>query len=116
MDTTSKDASEPVRAVHNALSAALPMHDEQDFADARRGFLGALEPGVVKDASGRVVWDNDSYAFLSGDAPETVNPSLWRQSRLTSLQGCSRWFPGSTRCAASTSRTSRSSRASAVSW
>jgi alkyl sulfatase BDS1-like metallo-beta-lactamase superfamily hydrolase len=33
------------------------------------------------------VWDNDSYGFLTGDAPNTVNPSLWRQSSLVARQG-----------------------------
>ena len=41
----------------------------RDFEDADRGFIAALEPCVVKAADGRVVWDNDVYAFLAGDAP-----------------------------------------------
>ena len=44
-------------------------------------------PGVVKAANGTVVWDNDSYAFLEGDAPTSVHPSLWRQCQLTARQG-----------------------------
>ena len=59
----------------------------RDFADADRGFIAALEPCVVKAADGRVVWDNDVYSFLSGDAPTTVHPSLWRQSALAAKQG-----------------------------
>ena len=55
--------------------------------DADRGFIAALEPCVVKAADGRVVWDNDVYAFLAGDAPTTVHPSLWRQSQLAAKQG-----------------------------
>lgn len=34
-----------------------------------------------------MVWDNDVYAFLTGDAPPTVHPSLWRQSTLAAKQG-----------------------------
>ena len=34
-----------------------------------------------------MVWDNDAYAFLSGDAPTSVHPSLWRQSKLCAKQG-----------------------------
>jgi len=34
-----------------------------------------------------VVWDSDSYAFLSGDCPDTANPSLWRQGQLCARQG-----------------------------
>jgi alkyl sulfatase BDS1-like metallo-beta-lactamase superfamily hydrolase len=64
-----------------------PFADERDFADAERGFIAALDPGVVRNATGEVVWDNDSYSFLAGDAPDTVNPSLWRQSTLNAKQG-----------------------------
>jgi linear primary-alkylsulfatase len=58
-----------------------------DFEDAGRGFIAALEPGIVRDAEGTAVWDNDAYAFLDGDCPPTVHPSLWRQSRLCAIQG-----------------------------
>ena len=80
--TSAKPASDAIRAQHGHLSATLPFSDRQDFEDARRGFIAALEPGVVRDGTGRVVWDIDSYGFLSGAAPDTVNPSLWRQSQL----------------------------------
>ena len=65
----------------------LPFEDRADFEDADRGLIGSLDPGVVKDASGRVVWDNDAFAFLQEDCPETANPSLWRQSELCARQG-----------------------------
>ncbi|WP_199043963.1 alkyl/aryl-sulfatase [Glycomyces salinus] len=61
--------------------------DSQDFADADRGLIGRLEPGVVRTEDGRVVWDCAAWDFLEGDAPETVNPSLWRQSQLCARQG-----------------------------
>ncbi|MFI5618652.1 alkyl/aryl-sulfatase [Streptomyces sp. NPDC051567] len=61
--------------------------DVQDFADADRGFVAAASPAVVRAADGRVVWDNDAYAFLDGDCPDTASPSLWRQSRLAARQG-----------------------------
>jgi hypothetical protein len=50
---------------------SLPFEDRGDFEDAGRGLVGSLDPGVVKDASGRVVWDNDAFAFLREDCPET---------------------------------------------
>jgi alkyl sulfatase BDS1-like metallo-beta-lactamase superfamily hydrolase len=65
----------------------LRFDDTADFDDARRGLIGRLEPCIVKDAEGRVVWDNTSYAFLDGPAPDTVNPSLWRQSQLVAMDG-----------------------------
>jgi linear primary-alkylsulfatase len=64
-----------------------PFDDERDVADAERGFIAALTPGVVRNPAGQVIWDNDSYSFLAGDAPDTVDPSLWRQSALCAKQG-----------------------------
>ncbi|MEU4095636.1 alkyl sulfatase dimerization domain-containing protein [Streptomyces sp. NPDC026673] len=61
--------------------------DTTDFADAERGFLGALTPGRVTDGTGRVVWDGDAYSFLHGPCPDTAHPGLWRQSRLAAKQG-----------------------------
>lgn len=76
-----------IEAAHSQHLDRLPFSDTGDFTDADRGFIGAMEPCVVKAADGRVVWDNDSYSFLNGDAPATVHPSLWRQSQLVAKQG-----------------------------
>jgi alkyl sulfatase BDS1-like metallo-beta-lactamase superfamily hydrolase len=65
----------------------LPFEDRSDFDDADRGLIGSLQPCVVKDASGRVVWDNDAFAYLDGDCPDTAHPSLWRQAQLCARQG-----------------------------
>ncbi|MEV5899808.1 alkyl sulfatase dimerization domain-containing protein [Streptomyces sp. NPDC052127] len=68
-------------------SSGLPFEDTTDFENADRGFVGALVPAVVEAADGRVVYDNDAYAFLDGDCPDTAHPSLWRQARLCARQG-----------------------------
>ncbi|MFG1997066.1 alkyl/aryl-sulfatase [Actinoplanes sp. NPDC048988] len=65
----------------------LRYEDRTDFDDASRGLIGALDPCVVTDAEGRVVWDNDSFAFLGAECPDTANPSLWRQSQLCAKHG-----------------------------
>ncbi|NUP65631.1 MAG: MBL fold metallo-hydrolase [Nonomuraea sp.] len=67
--------------------ADLPFHDRADFDAADRGFLAALSPAVVRTADGRLVWDNDSYAFLDQECPDTAHPSLWRQGQLCAKQG-----------------------------
>ncbi|MEV6967928.1 alkyl sulfatase dimerization domain-containing protein [Hamadaea sp. NPDC051192] len=62
--------------------------DRRDFDDADRGLIAALDPAIVRNDGGEVVWDNDAYtSFLTGDAAETVHPSLWRQSTLVAKQG-----------------------------
>ena len=62
----------------------LPFGDDTDFENARRGLIAAGS-GQITDETGRVVWDIDQWNFLDGDAPDTVNPSLWRQSKLASI-------------------------------
>ena len=56
------------------------------FLDAGRGFVAA-PTGRVEDETGRVVWDFDAFAFVEGPAPDTVNPSLWRQAQLNNHVG-----------------------------
>ncbi|ORB59821.1 alkyl/aryl-sulfatase [Mycobacteroides saopaulense] len=77
------------RIVEQNVSAAgeLPFANAVDQEDADRGFIAALEPGVVTGASGNIVWDNDSYGFLRDNCPASVHPSLWRQCGLVIRQG-----------------------------
>src|ERR1700761_4191802 len=64
----------------------LPFGYTADFEATERGLIDAGDP-VVRNDKGEVVWDNGSYSFLAGDAPDTVHPSLWRQSTLVARQG-----------------------------
>ncbi|MFB6627382.1 alkyl/aryl-sulfatase [Streptomyces sp. NPDC056374] len=66
---------------------ALPFEDTTDFENADRGFIDALSPAVVTGADGSIVYDNDAYAFLKADCPDTAHPSLWRQAQLCARQG-----------------------------
>jgi alkyl sulfatase BDS1-like metallo-beta-lactamase superfamily hydrolase len=76
-----------IESAHGEHLKNLPFDDIADFEDADRGFIAAQSPCVIKAADGRVVWDNDVYSFLAGDAPTSVHPSLWRQSMLAAKQG-----------------------------
>src|SRR6202049_4508845 len=92
---TPKEASASVVARHAATLKALPFSDTRDFEDASRGFLGALENARIASAQGRVVWNLEPYGFLSDEkAPPTVDPSLWRQSRLNMNHGIFEVVPG----------------------
>jgi len=84
------DQNEPtpsIRQAHGALTSSLPLADVEDFENADRGFLGTLDDPAIRDADGAVVWDASTYDFLAGDAPDTVNASLWRQSKLVAKHG-----------------------------
>ena len=83
-----------VAAAHDHARASLPFDDAADFDAATRGFLGTLDPPIVRAEDGRVVWDLHSYSFLEGEPPETVNPSLWRQSQLLTKHGLFEVVPG----------------------
>jgi alkyl sulfatase BDS1-like metallo-beta-lactamase superfamily hydrolase len=83
-----------VAAQHAQLLATLPFADTRDLEDVDRGFLGTIDPPQVLAADGRVVWDAASYDFVTGDAPESVHPSLWRQSGLVRRHGLFEVVPG----------------------
>jgi len=90
-----KEASPSVIAQQKAVRDALPFADTADFDDAARGFLGTIEHAKIMSASSRVVWSLEPYGFLSeAEAPATVNPSLWRQSRLNMQHGLFEVVPG----------------------
>jgi alkyl sulfatase BDS1-like metallo-beta-lactamase superfamily hydrolase len=82
-----KPPTATIESAHRDRLQDLPFGDTADFDDADRGFIAAQQPCVIKAADGRVVWNNDAYAFVNGDAPTSVHPSLWRQSKLCAKQG-----------------------------
>jgi alkyl sulfatase BDS1-like metallo-beta-lactamase superfamily hydrolase len=90
-----KEASVSVVAQHAAMLKALPFSDTNDFDDASRGFIGTLENARIASAQDRVVWSLEAYGFLAdAEAPATVDPSLWRQSRLNMNHGLFEVVPG----------------------
>src|SRR3954471_9549217 len=97
-DTSSnepKGATPSVIAQQTAMLNALPFSDTRDFDDSARGFLGTIENAEISNPQGRTVWSLKPYGFLSTEqAPPTVNPSLWRQSRLNMQHGLFEVVPG----------------------
>ncbi|UVL80743.1 MBL fold metallo-hydrolase [Pseudomonas putida] len=81
-----KDATDLTRQSNQQWLQRLPFDDRSDFDNARRGLLEAVDQPVV-NADGKTVWDLQRYAFLNGEAPATVNPSLWRIAQLNTLAG-----------------------------
>lgn len=73
--------------VSKQLQATEAVGGAQDMAEARRGFIAAPS-GQVRNEAGQVIWDFDAFAFQQAEAaPDTVNPSLWRQARLNNQVG-----------------------------
>ena len=71
-------ASEATRAAQAKVAANLPAEGTRDGAFSTRGFLATRADPVILNAAGKPVWNLDGYAFVTGPAPDTVNPSLWR--------------------------------------
>ena len=45
-----------------------------------------MDDPVIRNEQGKPAWDLDGFPFLAEEtAPATVNPSLWRRSRLLAL-------------------------------
>ncbi|MBN8476373.1 alkyl sulfatase dimerization domain-containing protein [Sulfuritalea sp.] len=80
------DVTAVTAKANEATAKAQDLSDPKSFEDAKRGFIAA-PTGQVRDAAGNVIWDFDSYAFVKGPAPATVNPSLWRQALLNNQVG-----------------------------
>ncbi len=76
------------RAANAAMAAALPVENGQDAEFAARGFLGTSPVAqILRDDGKGVAWDFAALDRIKGPVPETVNPSLWRQSQLLAKHG-----------------------------
>src|SRR5499427_5074036 len=82
-----KPAEPAVKALNNAVLSTLPFNKQDDFQDAARGFIATLPDALVTGPNEHVVWSQKDYAFLEKAAPDTVNPSLWRQAQLNYRHG-----------------------------
>ncbi|VVN85917.1 Putative alkyl/aryl-sulfatase YjcS [Pseudomonas fluorescens] len=80
-------ASAQTSASNAAVLQQLPFSDRTDFESVSKGLIAPFK-GQVKDAAGKVIWDVQAYDFLAKDqAPESVNPSLWRLAQLSAHAG-----------------------------
>ncbi|MBX7254167.1 MAG: MBL fold metallo-hydrolase [Candidatus Promineofilum sp.] len=81
-----KDATPFTEAANKTLLNELHWEDTRDFEAAARGFIASLDEPVITDSDGRPAWNLAAYPFLEEEtAPPSVNPSLWRISRLNAL-------------------------------
>jgi alkyl sulfatase BDS1-like metallo-beta-lactamase superfamily hydrolase len=86
MMSNEKEATEFTTSANRALLEELFWDDVQDFEKASRGFIASLDDPIIQNENGRAVWNLDAYPFLAEEtAPPSVNPSLWRISRLNAL-------------------------------
>lgn len=83
-----KPATEATRLANAQVLRDLPFDDTFDFELISRGLVAPLiDGGLVKGDKGQFIFSYDAYGFADGEAPDTVNPSLWRQATLMGKGG-----------------------------
>ncbi len=82
-----KPATPKTTAANAAVYDELPFSNHADFEAVHKGFIATATAKDIKDAKGNVVWSFSDWAFLDGEAPAEVNPSLWRQAQLNAVHG-----------------------------
>lgn len=82
----------PTTATVEANRSAVERYDmaaRRDFADTDQGLIAPIPGERVLDPDGKVLFDLSAYDYVTEEAPapDTVNPSLWRQSQLITKGG-----------------------------
>lgn len=90
MSGNRRPATDHTTRAHRQLIDRLPWHDTTDEERATRGLIAQHQGPIANERPGALVgvsWDTSRWDFISGEAPPTVNPSLWRQARLNGIHG-----------------------------
>ena len=88
-ETPTKPAT-PMTAQKNAAwKQTLDFNDKREFANATRGLIAGVSAGEklsILRADGQAAWELAPRVF-TGEAPDTANPSLWRDTQLNACAG-----------------------------
>ena len=87
LNSDTKEATQYTIDANEQVYALLDFEDERELENAERGLITAPDSLVIKDDTGKVAWSQDAYAFLDEDAPDSANPSLWRNTQLNHVYG-----------------------------
>lgn len=82
-----KPATQYTVDANQQVYALLDFSDTAEFDNATKGLIAAPDSLDIYDDSGKLVWSQTAYAFLDKDAPDTSNPSLWRNAQLNHIFG-----------------------------
>lgn len=86
-DLVSGVASKSTIAHQAQIKKAINLSDRTDFIQANKGLIASAEHLLIRNAANDIIWSNPGYKFIKGEAPNTVNPSLWRQEKLNNISG-----------------------------
>ena len=78
-----KPATDFTAKANAAVYDELDFDDKQEYEFATRGLIDAPETLELKDEDGTILWSQEAYAFLDDyeKAPDSVNPSLWENTK-----------------------------------
>lgn len=83
-----KGATENTKNTNASVYQLLDFSDEREKEFAQRGFIRGPETLEIKAENGVTVWSQDIYDFVrNAEAPDTANPSLWRNTQLNAYFG-----------------------------
>ncbi len=81
-------ATNYTKQINQSYSKMLDFANKEDFEFANKGFIATLDNPVIKNAEGKTIYNLNAFNFVKDtEAPDTANPSLWRQSQLTRIHG-----------------------------
>ena len=82
-------ATDHTVARQRAFADRLPFDDPADHERAARGLIARHDGPIANHPKALVpiAFDPGDWAFVTGDAPDTVNPALWHQARLNGHHG-----------------------------
>lgn len=85
----SGEATEATAESNQAWYEQLDFEDESEKKCAEKGLIEAPSALVILDEDGNEVWNVKDYDFMKemDKAPDTVNPSLWRNTLYNSYAG-----------------------------
>lgn len=83
LNRDSKPAYEATIKANEAMYDILDFEDTQESEFASRGLIDAPETLELTNEDGEVVWSIEAYSFMDSyeEAPATVNPSLWENTK-----------------------------------
>ena len=83
----SKPATQYTIDANQEVYALLDFEDTAEFENATKGLIASPDTLDIYDENGKLVWSQTAYGFLDQDAPDTANPSLWRNTQLNHIYG-----------------------------
>ena len=88
MENARQPASAATISHQRSVADNCDLTDPRDEVRARRGFLAGPLNDTITGRFDHAVWDFHAFDFESREtAPDSVNPSLWRQARLNNIAG-----------------------------